>query len=136
MIGIDTNLLVRYITQDGPEAVDVARHLEQHCTSDNPGFITIVCLCELVWVLDRAYTYSRASICAILTKLLETEQFEIESVEWVWRSIRDYEAGPADFSDYIIAHACKNHGATPVHTLDRKAARSKLFYLVPTTKDA
>jgi len=130
MIGLDTNLLVRYITQDGPEAETVSRHLEAVCTADNPGFIPVITLCELVWVLDRAYGYHRAQISEIVTTLIETNQFEMESVEMVWRALNDYRSGPADFSDYLMAHMCKHHGATPVHTLDKKASRSKLFHLV------
>lgn len=130
MIGLDTNLLVRYITQDGPEAETATRHLEKVCTSDDPGFISLICACELVWVLDRAYGYQRTQIADILTALIETNQFEIESVEFVWRALNDYRAGPADFSDYLMGHICKHHGAAPVHTFDRKAARSALFRLV------
>ncbi len=130
MIGLDTNVLVRYITQDGPEAEVVTRYLEANCTSDNPGFLSVICLVELVWVLNRAYAYRREQIADILNRLIETHPFEIESVEMVWRALHDYRTGQADFSDYLMGHISKHQGAHPVLTLDRKASKSKLFRLL------
>ncbi|MDX9981582.1 MAG: type II toxin-antitoxin system VapC family toxin [Lentisphaeria bacterium] len=132
MIGIDTNLLVRYITQDGEEAPAVTRHLEAECTVEQPGFVCLVVLCELVWVLRHAYKYDRPAIAAILERLLATAEFEIQQATLVWRALGDYRAGPADFSDYLIGQIADEHQATPVHTLDRKAARQPLFLLVGT----
>lgn len=130
MTGIDTNLLVRYITQDGPEAKVVSTHLEAVCTQKSPGFIPLICMCELVWVLDRAYRYSRGDIAAIVARVLETDSFEVESSDLAWKALSEYRTGPADYSDYLIAQVAKKHDAVPVYTLDRKAARSSLFKIV------
>lgn len=135
MIGIDTNLLVRYITQDGKEAAGATRHLERVCKADSPGFICTVVLCELVWVLRGAYGYERSAIAAILEKLLTTEEFEIERSALVWRALKEYRNGPADFSDYVIAHTCSEVDAVPVHTLDKKAGKTPLFFLVTANSD-
>lgn len=132
MIGIDTNLLVRYITQDGEEAPAATRHLEAECTAERPGFVCLVVLCELVWVLRHAYKYDRPAIAAILERLLATAEFEIQHATFVWRALGDYRAGPADFSDYLIGQIAGENQAIPVHTLDRKAARHPHFLLVGT----
>ncbi len=130
MIGLDTNILVRLITQDGLEAVAVSHFLESRCTEDEPGFIPLIVLCELVWVLDRAYGYTRTNIGEIVTRVLETDVFLVESADLAWNALKDYQNGPADFADYLIAHSCRQQGALPVATLDKKAARSPLFHLV------
>lgn len=130
MTGIDTNLLVRYITQDGDEAQKATAHLERICTLENPGFICLVVLCELVWVLDRAYHYNRSAIAAILDKLFATAEFEVERSLLAWSALREYQAGPADYADYIIAQVCSDANAVPVHTLDKKASKSALFFHV------
>ena len=131
MVGLDTNVLVRYLTQDGEEAPAVTRFLETTCTEQSPGFLCMIVLCELVWVLDRAYGYDRRSIVLILERLLSTREFEIENAQAVWRALGDYETGPADFADYLISYVCREHEAGPVYTLDRKAAKHKGFALLP-----
>ena len=130
MVGLDTNVLVRYITQDGDEAPAVTPVLEKTCTEQSPVFLCTIVLCELVWVLDRAYGYDRRSIVLILEKLLATREFEIEDAQTVWRALGDYEIGPADFADYLISYTCGEHEAGPVYTLDRKAAKHSGFALV------
>lgn len=58
MTGLDTNVLVRYIVQDDPKQSKLATEcIEQRCTSESPGFVNLVVLCELTWVLARGYGY-------------------------------------------------------------------------------
>ena len=130
MFSLDTNLLVRYITQDGDEAAAVTEHLEKECTRECPGFICLIVVCELVWVLRRAYTYDRLSVAAILEGLLSTAEFEVEHASLAWRALADYRTGTADFSDYLIGQVSREYDACPVHTLDRKAAKHPSFVLV------
>jgi len=132
MFGLDTNLLVRYITQDGDEAAAVTQHLERECTRARPGFVCLVVLCELVWVLRQAYKYDRPTVAAIVGKLLSTSEFEVERPGLAWRALTEYRTGPADFSDYLIGQIAGEYDASPVHTLDRKAAKSPAFMLVDT----
>ena len=60
MIGLDTNVLVRYIMQDDPEQSPKATELIESLTGENPGYITMVSVIELYWVLTSA-TNSRGS---------------------------------------------------------------------------
>ena len=63
VIGLDTNVLVRYLVQDDPSQSARAMHLiEKRLTQSNPGFISIVAMVETVWVLERAYDFSRQQI--------------------------------------------------------------------------
>jgi predicted nucleic-acid-binding protein len=130
MVGIDTNLLARYITQDGEEARAATDYLERNCSAEQPGFICLIVLCELVWVLRRAYNYDRESTAVIVERLLAAEEFEVQDSAQAWRALSEYRAGPADFSDYLIGQVCRGAGAVPVATLDRKAAKGQNFELV------
>lgn len=130
MIGIDTNVLVRYITRDTPDAPAVGARLEAACTAENPGFISHIVLCELCWVLHCGYGYDRAAIAAVLRQLLVTVQFEIEAADLVWRALGRYESGSLGFADCLIGEVCATNEAIPVLTLDRKAAAAPPFELL------
>jgi predicted nucleic-acid-binding protein len=63
MIGLDTIVLVRHIVQDNQEECQAAYHLiESSCTKEDPGVVSLVVLCELIWVLDRGYRYHQKTI--------------------------------------------------------------------------
>lgn len=79
MIGSDTNLLVRYLTQDEPAQAEMARRLiEERCTAAAPGFVNRIVLCELVWVLMRGYRLSRGATADVIERLLRTKELVIE----------------------------------------------------------
>ena len=132
MLGIDTNILVRYITQDGREASAATKFLEKQCSSEKPGFICHIVLCELVWVLKGAYKYDKEAVIAILNQLLATSELELEDSLSVWRALQTYSTGNADFSDYLIGYVCDENEVDSVYTLDKKAAKSELFTLLKT----
>lgn len=132
MIGLDTNLLVRYIVQDDAEQADAAtRVIEGQCTERSPGYVNILVLAELVWVLSRAYGYADSDISRVITQLLRTIEFNIEDREAVWSALREFEAGSADFADHLIAQRNRAAGCTSTYTFDRGAARGRHFALVP-----
>lgn len=128
MIGLDTNVLVRYIMQDDEAQSRLASAvLENECSEKNPGYINIIVICELVWVLERAYEYEKKLIAGVLEQILATESLEVQSSELVWKALRDYKTGQANFSDYLIAHLNDNAGTRMTYTFDKKAAKNKLF---------
>lgn len=131
MKGIDTNVLVRYIVQDDPaQAAAATRLLETELSPETPGRICLIVMCELVWVLERAYGYDKASIAGVLRNLLQATELEVESSGAACKALRDYETGPADFSDYVVAHLNMEAGATQTFTFDRKAAKHRGFRLI------
>lgn len=80
MTGIDTNVLVRYITQDDSKQASVATDfLEASCTKESPGYINHVVLCELAWVLGHAYTYPKTTVIEVLKQLLSTAELIVET---------------------------------------------------------
>ena len=93
MIGLDTNVVIRYLTQDDPKQSPIAtRLMEKTLSTDDPGFIPLVVLAEVVWVLVYLYSVDRAGVAEIVSGLLTTEQLRVESAELVCRAKRRYEA--------------------------------------------
>ncbi len=128
MIGIDTNVLVRYVTQDDPVQSALAnRFIEGHLPADRPGIIGHIVLCEVAWVLSRAYRYSRTQVAEVLNALLTCREFRVESPETAILALHDYRHGTADFADYLLARAHRRLGAEYTVTFDRSAADNTLF---------
>lgn len=130
MVGIDTNILVRYITQDGDETEAANRFLENECSELNPGFLSLMVLCELVWVLRRAYKFEKMDICTILEKIFTTREFNIENSMIAWRALKLFKNSNADFSDHVIGENNSLHGVSTTMTLDKKAAKTANFTLL------
>ncbi len=134
MIGLDTNVLVRHIVQDNQDEARVAsRLIASRCSADDPGIVSQVVLCELVWVLDRGYGYDRHTIVAVLRQLLSAEDVLIDRSELAWQALHLYENGKADFADYLIGLSHRDQGARITCTFDRRTAGSDLFELCATT---
>ncbi|PIP44135.1 MAG: hypothetical protein COX17_03195, partial [Deltaproteobacteria bacterium CG23_combo_of_CG06-09_8_20_14_all_60_8] len=88
MIGIDTNVLVRYIAQDDPRQSRAAvEFIEQNCSRDTPGFINHIVLCELVWVLKRCYKVNQAEALKVLEQIMRTAQLQIQEPQVVWQAL-------------------------------------------------
>ena len=133
MIALDTNVLARYLVRDEPRQTAAAtRLLERECTADAPGVVTLIVLCELVWVLDRGYGYGRALISGVVRELLGTEELRVENAELAWQALERYADGKADFADYLLGLLGRAQGAETTVTLDRRAASSELFRLLAT----
>jgi predicted nucleic-acid-binding protein len=131
VIGLDTNVVVRYLTQDDPKQASIAtRLMEKTLSSDDPGFISLVVLAEVVWVLVSLYAVDRAGVADVVSGLLTTEQLRVDSAELVWRAKRRYEASKADFSDALIAECAAAAGCKRAVTFDRAAAATSGFELL------
>ena len=128
MKGLDTNVLVRYFTQDDPvQSVAAERCIQSTCTADQPGLIHAVVLCELVWVLETAYGYSRDQIVNVLDLVLRTRQLQVQDRGIMREALTVYRSGKADFADAVIGHGNRTAGCETTYTFDRKAARLPEF---------
>ena len=131
MIGLDTNILVCYLTQDDPvqsaKATDI---LERRLTPKNPGFVSVVVIVEIVWVLDRAYGLTAPEIAATVERLLQVEVLRIEDEQEVFTATVALKQGHASFADALIAELGTRSGCTRTLTFDQKAGRLPNFELV------
>ena len=132
MIGLDTNVLVRYIVRDDQRQAEAAtRLIELRCTPDDPGLINRIVLCELVWVLSRGYGYDRQLVARVVRRILSVQEFRVDGAESAWRAISLFEQGKADFADYLIGLSNHDEKAEVTFTFDRTAGESGLFKMVP-----
>ena len=115
MTGLDTNVLVRYLTQDHPaQSATAAREIEQAARSGAKLVISPIVLCELVWVLESAYDYGRSEVAGALDRILRTAQFEVLEKDLLWPALEEYRRGPA-ISPIItsVAGTIKRGRSTP-----------------------
>lgn len=137
MIGIDTNVLVRYIVQDNSvQAKQAAVTLESNCTHDKPGFISLIVLCELVWVLRGAYKYQKPVVVEVLHQILSTAELLVDESGLALAALKEYEKGQADYADYLIARIAKDRGVSRLVTFDNKAGKEEIFDLLSEQKTA
>ena len=130
MIGLDTNVIVRYIMQDDPKQARLASRLIEELTADVPGFIPLVVVIELVWVLSSSFELARAQITSALEILLQTKEIQVERAEVVWRALRIYREGSADFADCLIERSAVAAGCLRTMTFDRGAAKNCSMTLI------
>ena len=131
MIGLDANVIVRYLAQDDPrQSAAATRLMEKTLSAEEPGFVTLVTLCEVAWVLAECYGADRERIRAVLQGLLESRQIVVESAEIAWRALRAWGSSAADFSDALIGEIALAAGAGKVLTFDKAAAKLPSFELL------
>lgn len=122
MIGLDTNVLVRYAVQDDEEQAAAARRLIDGLTEDTPGFISILALAESVWVLQRAYSADRKMVTDYVARLLSSRELRVQAADVVRGVLRDIAGSNAEFSDSLIALLGTEAECEYTATFDRKAA--------------
>lgn len=122
MIGLDTNILVRYFSQDDEKQSELASECIEQLTIEHPGFITLVSIVELVWVMKSCYHADRHQISIILDQLLHTQELIIENMETVFHALKLYSSSNADFADCLIDRSAKAAGCIDTLTFDKSAA--------------
>jgi predicted nucleic-acid-binding protein len=131
MIGLDTNILIRFIVQDDPEQSSRANaFIEAYITLDTPGYINPIVLCETVWVLKRAYNYDKMVIMQVLRQILNTRELVVEQSDAARQALEAYSAGEADFSDYYLGAMNRMAGCQRTVTFDRAAGQHPDFDLL------
>ena len=131
MIGLDTNVLVRYLTHDDPvQYAKAAAFIEAATGRGEPFLVNTAVLCELAWVLGAAYQYSRDEIAGALDQILSTAEFEVERRDDARQALRDFRATKADFSDALIGRINQSLGADHTVTFDRDLKAVEMFRLL------
>jgi predicted nucleic-acid-binding protein len=123
MIGLDTNVIVRYVVRDDPEQTAQADAVFQLLTARRPGFVATVVLAELWWVLGRHYRYDRGLLCDFVRQLLASDELRVQDVRAAQAALAAADGG-ADFADALIAQAGVIAGCELVVTFDRRAVRA------------
>ena len=124
MIGLDTNILVRYLAQDDPiQSPAATAIMDRRLTEQNPGFVSIVAMVETVWVLERAYRFTFQEIAAAVERMLEADALVVENEQQVFDAMITLKEGRGSFADAIIAALGAKAGCSSTLTFDEKALR-------------
>ena len=131
MIGLDTNVLVRYLTQDdAAQARRVDALINAAADDETRLYVDDIVLCELVWVLRAAYRLSKPTIIDALDKLISTSAFSFDDRELLRATLSDFNAGSGDFADYLIGRRNLRAGCEQTMTLDRQLKAHPAFSVV------
>lgn len=123
MIGLDTNVIVRYVMQDDPKQAQKASKLIESLTPEVPGFVPLVALVELVWVLTSCYDLTRGQVAQALDALLRAKEIVLERAEQVTQALRTFSTNGADFADCLIERTAATAGCGKTMTFDTGAAK-------------
>jgi predicted nucleic-acid-binding protein len=130
MIGLDTNVLVRYLTQDDPlqsrKATDL---IERRLTEEDPGFVSVVAMAEIAWVLERAYGLADADIAAAIERMLQADVLVVECEQEIFTAMTALKKRRGAFADALIGALADKAGCSSTLTFDRKALRLPGFAL-------
>ncbi len=130
MIGLDTNILVRYLAQDDPiQSSQATQIIELQLTEARPGFISLVTMVETVWVLDRIYGLSNTEIATAVERSLQADTLFVQNEQEVFTATVALKTGMAAFADALIGALGEWAGCTATLTFDKKATRLKQFQL-------
>jgi len=130
MIGLDTNVLVRYIMQDDVKQSPLATRLIESRSAESRGFVPLVSIVELFWVMSSAYELDRNQLVEALEGLLRTKELIVERAEIVWKALRVFRTANVDFADCLIERSAATMGCEKTMTFDRGAAKSAGMTLV------
>lgn len=128
MRGIDTNVLVRFLTQDDArQARKVDRLIAEVRSQGETLYVNAIVLCEVVWVLRSAYRYERARIVDAMELLLAVPDLVVEDADLARQALAAYRRGPGDFSDYFIGARNEHAGCDTTATFDARLGRAEAF---------
>jgi predicted nucleic-acid-binding protein len=123
MIGVDTNVLVRFFVRDDMRQGASAERFMNERTTDDPAFVSVVAIVELAWALEQIYQYQRQQIVSAVALLLGSGNVVVEDEELVKAAIAEVSAVNITVVDCLIARIALEAGATSTVTFDRDAAR-------------
>lgn len=131
MIGLDTNILVRFFTQDDPVQFRQAQtFIRSELSVDEPGYVNLIVLAEFAWTLARAYRFSRDEITGAIDALLDTAEITVQREEAVAAALGLCKAANLDFVDALIATVNRDAGCRETRTFDVRFADSNAANLL------
>ncbi len=131
MIGLDTNVIVRYLVQDDPEQSAAASRLIESLTETDPGYLSLVTVVEVHWVLRRAYEVDAVRCAELIEAILDTRELRVDQ-NAIIRTALAASRGGVDFADAAIAELGRSAGCDHTATFDKRAARHGAMKLLRT----
>jgi predicted nucleic-acid-binding protein len=130
MLGIDTNVLVRYLTRDDQPQYERARRLiDRDVRKSEPVLVSLLVLLETEWVLRSRYEMAKLDIVTAFSALLDTADLSLEDESSIETAIYSWKDSAADFADCLIAARNRSLGCRSTATFDGGAL--KLVGFIP-----
>jgi len=124
MIALDTNVLLRYLVQDDPvQSPKAAEIVERRLTKRDPGFVSLVCILEIVWVLGSLYKRSRGQIAGHIEMILAADTLQVQNEQEVYQGVIALRNGTGSFADALIGGLGAWWGCSATLTFDQNAAK-------------
>lgn len=130
MIGLDTNVLVRYFAQDDPRQSWKATEVLEGLTESDKGFVSLVTLVETFWVLTRVYGLTTTEVARAIERMLQADTLAVQNEQEVFAAVIALRTGRAGFADALIGALSAWAGCLSTLTFDKKAARLDTFTLL------
>jgi predicted nucleic-acid-binding protein len=131
MVGLDTNVILRYLLQDDPKQTRLANRIIEQVLSDrNPGLISLVTILEIVWVLRSLLKQTPTEIATHLEHLLAADSFEVQNEQQVFKAAFALKRGTGEFEDALIGALNAWTGCPHTLTFDKSALRMPYFELI------
>lgn len=127
MVGLDTNVVLRYLLQDDPKQTRHANQIFDQLSEQNLGFISLVTVLEIVWVLRSLLQQNPSQIASHLENLLTADSLEVQNEQQVFEAVFALKSGSGEFEDALIGALNAWAGCSHTLTFDRKAARLPRF---------
>ena len=133
MIGVDTNILLRFALRDDAAQFPAASaFLEDASRLDEPAVVCPVALVEFVWTLMRRHRFSKHRVIDILDALTDSGRVIYSDDSLIRDCVDQWRVGDADLPDYLIAAVNLHAGARTTLTFDQTAAQEPGFSLLPS----
>ncbi len=129
MIGLDTNVVVRFVVEDDDEqTLKATKLIEDAVEAGDALYVSEVVLCEVVWVLGRVYRLTEEELVDILRALVQARELDIGSREGVRRALDAFMGGKGDFPDYLIRELALGAGCDRIATFDKALLELPEFF--------
>jgi predicted nucleic-acid-binding protein len=123
VIGIDTNVLVRFFIEDDPAQRRATNAFFNSLSGSQPGWVGLAAILETAWVMKSVRKLDRETIARLLSSLLIADSLVVEQADTLEEALRHYRSTNADFADCLIAASARAAGCSKTVTFDQVAAR-------------
>jgi len=134
VIGLDTNVLVRFLIEDDPAQSRAATAFFKSLSSSQPAWVGLAAILETAWVMKSVRNMRRETIATVLSSLLTVDSLVVEQADVLEEALRRYGDTKADFADCLIAASGRAAGCSKTVTFDQIAARDAGMELLAQTE--
>ena len=128
MLGIDTNVLVRFLVRDDETQFEKARRLiKREVGAEEDVFVSLLVLMEAEWVLRSRYGLQKTEIMEAISGLLDAAEVRFEDEPAIEETLFTWKDSAADFADCLIGAHNRRLGCRATATFDARAVKLPAF---------